>query len=286
MKKNSNKGAGFKAMLSVVLILTALFALAPRSFATVLEDVQLRVLNAVGSAARTNSADSGEGVMNVTYVGTGSDPVVTISATAMTFYSAFGVLDTTIGTSGVVTFASTPGASTLGGLCDLIEAETYYKCRLTGGKRDDLPILLRDQTAATGIRNLSAPAGANLQFEGASTAGDGSAYVLRLGFTPAAGKRIVLRKCEAFNAGIGTLKVYGKLRKHEGSTDGVTRNDSTEVWREPTADATLLTEDWSLSGALGGGIEFAKDEHVVVSAGNVATIQLAADFLQCITEER
>ena len=291
MKKNSKNGAGFKALLAV-LILTVAAVMAPLSHASSLEDVQLKVMNAIGSAARSNSADSGEGVMNIQYVGTGSDPIVTISATAMTFYSAATVVDGTIGTAGIVTFSSTPGASTLGGLCDLIEAETNYRCRLTGGKRDDLPILLRDQTAATGVRTLLG-AGADLQFEGASTGGNGSAYVIRQGFTPPKGMAVVLRKCVAFNSGTGTLLVYGKLRAVANtpvaaspSFPAVVRDDTTLVWSEPTANAAALTADWSITGGVGGGIEFAKDAHVVVSAGNVATIQVAADYLRCGVEFR
>lgn len=280
-----------KIPVMFLLALTALVVPASRSYAASLEDAQMRLASAIGIAARSNSADSGEGVMNVQYIGTGSDPVITISATAITFYSAATVLDSTIGTAGVVTFASTPGASTLGGLCDLIEAETYYRCRLTGGKRDDLPILLRDQTATTGVRTLLG-AGADLQFEGASTGGDGSAYVIRQGFTPPSGRSVVLRKCKAYNAGTGTLLVYGKRKAPANSpsiTLGVpasTENDSTLVWSAPTANATELIEDWSIAGGSGGGIEFGVNEHVVISAGNASTVQLAADYLQCYVEFR
>lgn len=281
-----------KIPVTLLLTLTAVLGMAPLSHAASLEDAQMKLAGAIGLSARSNSADSGEGVMNVQYIGTGSDPVVTIAATAMTFYSAAGVVDTTIGTAGVVTFASTPGASTLGGLCDYINTHTgsKHRCRLTGGKRDDLPILLRDQTATTGVRTMLG-AGANLQFEGASAGGDGSAFVIRQGFTPPSGKRVVLRKCTAINAGVGTLLVYGKTAALANKiVDGIptpVRNDTTLVWSEPTAAATSLPEDWTTTnGGVGGGIEFATDEHVVVSAGNVATIQIAADFLQCAVEFR
>ena len=281
-----------KIPVTVILVLAAALSMAPRSQAASLEDAQMKLAGAIGLSARSNSADSGEGVMNVQYIGTGSDPIVTITSTAMTFYSAAGVPDTTIGTAGVVTFASTAGCSTLGGLCDYIEARTNYRCRLTGGKRDDLPILLRDQTAATGVRRLSGD-GQNLQLEGASGGGDGSAYAIRQGFTPPSGKRVVLRKCTTITNAVGTLLVYGKTAAlannilNLGSATPPIRNDSTLVWSEPTESATSLTEDWTTTnGGVGGGIEFATDEHVVVSAGNVATVQLAADFLQCSVEFR
>jgi len=66
----------------------------------------------------------------------------------------------------------------------------------------------------------------------------------------------------------------------------VVRDDTTLVWSEPTANAAALTADWSITGGVGGGMEFAKDAHVVVSAGNVATIQVAADYLRCGVEFR
>jgi hypothetical protein len=292
MNMNSKKGAGFQALFLVSLILAAMSFIAPRStHAQTLPDVQLRVLNAIGDAARSNSADSGEGALNLQYFGSKSESIVTITATAMSFFAAASVPDTTIGTAGVVTFASTPGCSTLGGLCDYINGlraagTGKYVCKLTGGKRDDLPILLADQTAATGVKNMGAAGGASFQFEGPSTLGTGSAFIVRQGFTPPTDKRVLLRKCVVKGAGTGTLLVYGKRRRYEGVNDGVTRNDSTQVWSEPTADATALTEDWSLNGANGGGIEFGKNEHVVVSVGNVATQQIAADFVSCAVEYR
>lgn len=292
MKMNSKKGTGFKALILVGLTLAALVFPAARSHASALEDVQLKLMGAIAIAGGYNSADSGEGAMNVQYIGTGSDPIVTISATAMTFYTAGSQLDTTIGTNGVVTFASTPGCSTLGGLCDYIEGRTNHRCRLTGGKRDDLPILLSDQTAATGVRQLLG-VGLNIQFEGPSAGGGGTAYAMRQGFTPPPGKAVVLRKCLTKTAGVGTLAVYGALRLPPNTLPSAippipvtARNDSTLVWSEPTADATALTEDWSVNGGVGGGLEFAPDAHVVVSAGNVATQQLAADYIRCNVEFR
>ena len=298
-----------KPYLGVFLLTAVVLALwAGPVRASDLPTTQERVLGAIANAGAVDSGNST--AINLTYLGSGTEAEVTISATAMTFYynkAGTLIVDPAIGTAGVVTFASTLGSNTMGALCDYINGlyaagTAKYICTLIGAKRDDAPILLADQTATTGVRNLGAVGGQNFQFEGASTAGLGSAYVIRMGLTPATDRRIVLKQCVVKDVGSSNLIVYGKKRKFEAagaqsntiatpaaqiSAAHANDNDTTKVWDEPTAAGTALTEDWDLAGDLGGGFEFGKNEHVVVEVGGGgSTVQVSGDYIRCKWEER
>ena len=252
-----------------------------------LEDAQLRFFNAYNSADRVNTSSSV--AMNLSYVGSSTEAVVTIAVGAITAYAPQGTADTTFGVSaGSYAFV---GATydTFGELCDAIDALASYECVLKGAKRDDNTTTIRDQTATTGTNDLKAVGGFDVYFDtgGMSNLANGT-YFERIGFVPNSGKRVLLKSClinVSTNVTAGSFNVYGKLRRYEGVSDGVTRNDTTLVYEDPTvAFGTDETTTWTESGL--GGLEFAKDAHVIVSAGNGTVIQPVGGFARCLWSER
>lgn len=230
------------------------------------------------------SAYNESNVLTITYTGTSTQAVIGITATAITAAAPIGTADTSFGTTG--SYDITAAAyDTLGELCDAINLTASYKCVLNGGKRDDASVIMQLVTASASTDAKSA-GGYSAKFStGTATATNTDPYIVRVGITPLKDRSVVLKKCIVTNAGTGTLLVYGKLRKYAlSASDGITRNDTTLVWTEATANGVALTETWE--GSFGGGLEFDRDAHVVISAGNVATTQIAADNVKCYWDEK
>jgi hypothetical protein len=230
---------------------------------------------------------------NLYYVGSSSEAVVTITATAMTFYAPGNVLDTSVGTAGVITYASTLGSNTMGALCDYLNGIgstiTSYRCKLLDAKRDDPPVILKTQTQASGTNDLKAPGGFNVPIT--------TNTIISLGINPAAGKRVVLRHCQTNNQDSGNggstgnnLYVYGQKRKYGNGMNlvdmgiacqsngacsqgaaivGALQNDTDEVFRSSTTQNTTAHVP-ALTSNIDGFMEFAPNAHVVVRAGNLS----------------
>lgn len=272
-------------VMSVALFL-GLSVLATPARAINLDEAWMKMLDAIGSADYSYS--NLNECLNLKYVGSSTQAVVAITPTAITAYEPFNVLSTEFGTaSGAYTIGSGSYA-TMGALCDAIDALASYKCQLRGCKRSDNSNLLRDMAASNGGLDLQLASGFTALFDTGDNTGDTYAgadtYNERIGITPATGRRVLLKACSV-NANVaGTLNVYGQLRKFENANDGVTRDDTTLAWSEPTADDTTLSRTWSINGV--GGLEFGKGQHVVISGGNGTGVQAAANFITCQWEER
>lgn len=272
----------FRKAWTLVVLMFALAAVMPqRAGAVNLNDALLNEADQTMVGGYVDSTKSA--ALTLKYVGTDSSTgaYVTISATQMTFYHPFGTADTTIGSSGVITYSSTLGANTVGSLCDYINtrATRNYSCTLLGAKRDDAPSVLRTKTAADGVENLAAVAGSSVSF--VITAG-----TIRLGINPTGGRRVVLYGCTGNINGTDTLNVYGQLRKWGSGYDdqGTVTNDTKLVWSVPTADDTdkVIPQATQLTPWL----EFANGAHVVISGGNTTNMQLAANYVQCFWSEK
>ena len=240
--------------------------------------------NAAKIGMAKNSAYNASNVMTITYVGTSSQSAIGITAAAITAAAPLGTADTTFGTAG--SYDITAAAyNTMGKLCDAINALANYNCVLIGAKRGDLSTLMQLVTASAST-DAAAAGGYTMKWStGTTTSTDTDPYIIRQGITPLVGRSVVLKKCIVQNDGVGTLLVYGKLRKYGlAAPDGVSRGDDTLVWSEATANDTALTQTWE--GSFGGGLEFEKDAHVVVSIGNVATAQTATSTLECYWDEK
>ncbi len=215
------------------------------------------------------------GLIKLTYVGSATQAVVGVTATAFTTEAPLGTADLTIDISAAA-------YDTIGELCDYLDAQANYTCVLTGGKRDDSSGLLKNVTAAAATDAKAAGGYEVLIDTGGAVATD--PYILRLGITPATGKRVVLKYCTGNINVIDRLAVYGKLAKYDGISDGVTRNDTTLVYSEVTADDTDKTIGNIYDGS--GWLEFAKDEHVVISSVDADNTQAAANFIKCAWFEK
>jgi hypothetical protein len=214
-------------------------------------------------------------LLKITYVGASTQAAVNIAADAFTTQAPIGTADLSYDLSNAA-------YDTLGEFCDALNLEDDYNCVLTGGKRDDDSSLLIDVTAAS-TTDAKLAGGYSVEIDTAGVVSADNTYINRLGITPEAGKRVVLKYCNVQSDAIGTLKIYGKLAKFAGSADGVTRNDSTLVASMATADDTAEV-DGNIYG--GNWIEFAKDEHVVISVGNASTAQTATSFIECFWDEK
>lgn len=214
-------------------------------------------------------------LIKITYVGSSTQAAVNIAADAFTTQAPIGTEDLSYDLSNA-------SYDTLGEFCDAVQAEDDYNCALTGGKRDDDSSLLIDVTAAT-TTDAKAAGGYSVEIDTAGAVSADNTYINRLGITPESGKKVVLKYCNVQSDAIGTLKIYGKLSKFASASDGVTRNDTTLVASMATADDTSET-DGNIYG--GNWLEFAKDEHVVISVGNVATAQTATSFIECFWDEK
>jgi hypothetical protein len=239
-------------------------------YAMGLDDIQAENMNK--TAVSDYATGTTSTLMNIKYTGSSTQAAVAVDGTSFLTY-------TPIGTAGLTAAIAT--YSTLGKLCDYINAQLGYVCTLTGGKRDDTSNLLIT-TAVSSATDAKVNGGYSIGVA-SGTAGATSSYVVRLGITPATDTRVVLKYCTSTNAGTGTLLVYGKLRKFTSGSDHVVRDDTTQVVSLPSVAATPLTSGNIYSG---NWIEFANNVHVVISAGNATTAQVAADSIQCFWDEK
>ena len=212
-------------------------------------------------------------LFNVKYVGSSTQAAVVITQ------GAFGT-EAPIGTADLA--LTTANYATVGAMCDAINADADYVCTMKDGKRDDSSVLMKI-VAASAATDAKAAGGYDVLIDtGGTTATD--PYILRLGITPATDKRVVLKYCTGNINAVDSLAVYGKLAKYEGVSDGVTRNDSTLVYSEVTADDTDKTIGNIYDTS--GWIEFAKNEHVVIGSVDGDTTQAAGNFIKCAWFEK
>ena len=251
---------------------------------------------------RAGGADIAKAI-NLAYVGSSTESVVTISATAMTFYAPANVLDTAVGTAGVITYSSTLGQNTLGALCDYLNGKTTtltnYRCKLLDAKSSDSPgVMLKTQTGTSGTNDLKTAGGFSVLMT--------TNTVISLGINPTPGKRVRLRQCQVNGQSATTdnnLYVYGRLRKMSSGRDniniqgagalgapvGAIADDTYLVWKSSTTQNVTSTVP-PLTGHIDGFLEFAQDAHVVVRAGLPTGVSVAAqtanNFIQCFWEEK
>lgn len=288
MKTNYLKVLG----LSALTCLSALFMSVRQASAVNSDDAQTSFFDETANGSVLYGGANANSAIQLLFTGrTQSGAVaastgayVTISATAMTFYQPFGTVDSSVGTAGVITYASTLSSNQLGSLCDYINGLGYsYKCFLTNARRDDPPKVLKTQTATDGTANLAAVGGlAVLQTT--------TTYV-SLGITPAKDRRVVLKQCVAngvMGAGDNGLTISGRLRKYGSGFDqfGTVADDTYNVWVSTLVSNTATTVP--SSNALPRWIEFADNQHVVVRVGNVGanSVQTSANSIACSWDER
>lgn len=240
------------------MLVSVLFLVANNAFAISLQDLQVKDLDKISVAEYVDLNDGS--LINVEYVGT--------IATAVMYVSS-GMIDIDVpsGTALVSSISLNAAAyDTLGELVDYLNTKTDIVAKLTGGKRDDLSVLLANEASAWTARDIAAAGGYSVLIgTGAVTPADTAPQMMRIGITPQSGKRVALKYCESGSDGTDVLNIYGKLRKYEGVSDGVTRDDTTKVYGAATAADTVET-----NGHVYGGyaLEFAKDAHVVILAGD------------------
>ena len=257
--------------MNKIFITLMLLACTTMVHAIGLDNLQVRELSKMAVSQYVGGTSST--LMTILYSGSSTQAAVAVDGTSFLTY-------TPIGTAGITAALAT--YSTLGSLCDYVNAQSGYKCVLTGGMRSDNSNLLLT-TVASAATDAKANGGYSI---GVSTGGAGAtvAYVVRLGITPMTDKRVVLKSCNVMNAGTGTVLVYGELMKYASGSDHVVRNDSTQVVNMPTVAATPTTV--GASSPVSNWLEFEPNQHVVISAGNVATTQVAADYVQCFWDEK
>lgn len=271
------------ALIGAFAVSTLLFAAPMSARAESLGDYQLKELAKSRVAARV--AHNNSLCLNLTYVGSSTEAVVTIEDSYITAYAPANVADSSnfgVSASSYV-FSST--YDTVGELCDAIDALANYECTLLGCNRSQTTDLLRDQAQVSGTNDLKAAGGFDVKMDtGSLNTSLTDVYTIRIGVNPGTGKRVVLKTCTGNINVIDSLRVYGKLRKYEGSSDGVTRDDTTLVWQATTADDTDLQIPIDITE--NGWLEFAKDAHVVMSGGHATGVQAAANFLECQWDEK
>lgn len=286
-----------KNITKTLLLTLGLALLAPlKALAGPAEDSRVRLdsSRAFWYEVRANSTT----MMNLYYVGSATQATVTVDANSIDAFAPFATADTGFGTSG--SYDTTAAAyDTLGELCDAIDALADYGCELIGAKRDDDSIKLRDRAGAVGD-NLKTAGGFDVKSDtgpvvvGAGTPADTN--LLSIGLTPASDKHIVLRKCEVNGNVIADWRVYGKSALHSVNSrpnqrKNIVVDDTTEAWREITADDTAESYDFTSASSVSAadGWHFAKGAHVVVRLGEGAlgtSTQVAANFVRCLIEER
>lgn len=284
-----------KNMKSLILtILTAIFGVLPLAAHAEGNLNALQVRDLIQMQVADRKADNNAESIRIWYVGTATEAVVSITTTVITAYAPAGTLDTGNFGSASSAYTLTDAAyNTMGELCDAIDALTNYGCEMLAARRGDNTATLKDQAAASGTNDLkvSVPlsgvigGGARIKFDtGAANEMAASVYNERIGIRPASGKSVILKTLTCNANVIGTLNITGKLKKYEGISDGVTRDDTTIVWSAVTADDADLTIPGTVTNA--GFLEFAKDAHVVISAGNGTSVQAAANFCQAQWTEK
>lgn len=240
-----------------------------------LQDLQVKELDKVMVAEFNDYNDAT--LMKVKYTGDETTAVINFSSGTLSIDAPVG---TAILSSATIDY-SNAAVDTLGELCDYINAQTDIECSLVGGKRNDSSGLLWNPLNG---QNIADSDGYSVAIgTGGYQTDEKYAYVNRVGITPQSGRRVLLKYCVATTDGTGDLRVYGKLRKYETSSDGVTRDDTTEVLRIASVDDTEKTFGNIYSGYW---LEFGKDEHVVISAGNASTAQTSTSSMQCFWDEK
>lgn len=260
------------------------------------DEIRGKDANKDRAGGRVNASSST--CLTLYYVGTATANVYDISATSITSEAPFNTSDSTnFGSAGSRYNLDAAAYDTMGELCDTIDALANYECVLQGCIRSDNTTLLRDQASADGTNDARAAGGFDVAFDTGPINDGGTpastVYNIRVGIQPNDGKRVTLRTCTG-NANVaGDVRVFGRLRKFEGSglERGVastaiaeTRNDTTEVWRVATVDDTDLQIPVDIDD--NGWLEFGRNEHVVISIGNGTGIQAAANFLECAWIEK
>ena len=286
MKKTTLKVLGLGALLLACAVMLPRMARAlDLSDAQMADENKTAYARTIVGGADVNTA------INLRFTGTKQSGVpatstgayVTISATQMTFYQPFGTLDTSVGTLGVITYAS--NAATLGALCNYLSSlGQSYKCSIVDGKSDDpTGSYLKTQTATDGTNNLAAAGGLKV-LQTTST-------VISMGFTPAPGKRIVLRGCwvnaDTDNCATGSkLFLTGAPRKFPSiDAFGTATDDTYSVWSATITNNVTSVYPVSATYQLVDFFEFAPNAHVVVragySGGGCAAVQTSANWLYC-----
>ena len=241
------------------LFVIALLLVAGNASAISLQDLQVKDLDKI---AVGDHVDYNDGTLiNVKYGGSQATAIMYVSTGMLTIEAP----DATAIVSSISLNAA--AYDTLGELADYLNTVTDITATLTGGKRDDASVLMANVAAASNPtrHNIAASGGYSVLIgTGAIVPADTNPQMLRIGITPQSGRRVALRYCAVGNDGTGVLAIYGKLRKYEGVSDGVSRDDTTLVTSYATADDTAET-DGNIYGDY--AFEFAKDAHVVISAG-------------------
>ena len=303
-----------KTCFAAVLMLASLTGFAR---AENLSEAEMRDRDSINYVVRVSTNLSQ--AVNLSYIGTSTEALVTITQTALTFYAPFNVADSGIGATGWNTGSydlSASSTNSIGEVCDLINATTYYRCKLLGARRDDNASLLRDQTEVSGTNALGAAGGFDVFFDSGGVNAVTGTNFLSIGVTPNAGKRVKVLQCKSNTQGVSnqTFNISGVLRKYEGSNDGVTRDDSTIVYTSSAGVTnTDKTWDFTMPAALESGMEFGPTRqagsslvqagiagasmanagtksHVVIRTGssglNQVGIQGDGNFLECWIQER
>lgn len=270
MEKLSSIVKKGRALLGAAILAMVLLPQSVRAFttldATVAEGDKTPVARRVQFSTSTRQLGNDMAAFTLFYVGTATEAVVSVTQTALTFYAPAGTVDTSIGTAGVLTL-TTAQNSTIGGLCDAINATTNYDCIMRDARRSDNSTLLQDQTFAVNKTdlNLKGPGGYAVAFDtgGVTNTASSTAPFLSLGITPIEGKRIVLKSCKLnviSGSGYPKLTVSGVLRREENINDGLVRNDSSLVWSQvlgsSNTDVNVLFYDTTGGSPTDGGIRF------------------------------
>lgn len=257
---------------TIMLFVSMFFVVAFNASAASLQDLQVKDLDKIAVSEKKVISD--ETLMTIGYVGASTEAAVVINSPTVGTEAPIGTAD--------LSYNWTAAAyDTLGELCDAIDAEADYTCKLTGGKRDDASTLL-GTVAASSSTDAKAAGGYGVLISGVPTSKT-DPYIMTLGITPSTGKRVVLKYCIGNINVIDAIKVYGKLAKFEGANDGVTRNDTTEVYSAITADDT----DKTIGNVYGvPWLEFAKDAHVVIRSSDADNAQAAANYIECSWDEK
>ena len=241
-----------------------------------LQDLQVQNLSQLAMASYKTYATSS--FMNISYSGASTQAVVSIDGTNLIVTAP--LLGTALTTLPEATY------TTLGTMCDALNLVTGVKCKLTGGFRSDSIYHLK-AVAAAAATDAAASGGYDMLIasgtDAASQVNSTTSDEMRIGMNPYPNKGVSLEYCVGTGAGIGQFNVYGMLKRFWNANDGVTRNDSTLVSSQVTADATAKTV-----GNIYGGVwmDFAPNQHVVVRLMGAPTVQIAGDQLQCFWNEK
>jgi hypothetical protein len=217
-----------------ILIAVILAVCSANAFAISADDLIVRQYSKKAAAGRRVISDQVS--LNVQYTGSSTQAVVAVGSGTFSTY-----LPGPNGTIDLNYQLDNASWDTMGELCDAINSQDYYSCSLVDAKRDDNSILTMN-IAAVNASDAKLAGGYNVLIDsGAVQLMNGTGDILRLGITPETGKRVILKYCIGNINVIDSLRVWGKLAKYSSTSDGVTRNDTTNVFAQVTADDTDLT---------------------------------------------